>query len=72
MMEDGTTLPIEIGAGGGPLSTVAQLAEIPEEDIWLAKQIRGACTRRACRQDVQQFIRTLAIASPAELRQTRQ
>jgi hypothetical protein len=37
-MMDGTTLPIVIGAGSGRLLTVAQLAEIPEEDIWRAQQ----------------------------------
>ena len=35
-----------IGAGGNrALSTLDQLAEIPEEDIWLAKQKSGRRTR---------------------------
>ena len=69
MMDDSGTLPVPIGAGGNrALSTLDQLAEIPEEDIWLAKQ-KSARTRRAYRLDVQHFMRTLAITTPAELRQ---
>ena len=49
-------------------STVEQLSTIPEEDVWLAKQ-KSARTRRAYKQDVAHFIRTLNIASYAELRQ---
>jgi integrase/recombinase XerD len=49
------------------VGTIATLAEIPEEDIWLAKQ-KSARTRRAYRLDVQHFLRTLAIGSAAELR----
>jgi len=49
-------------------STVAALAEIPEEEIWLQKQ-KSARTRRAYRLDVQHFLRTLGISSQAELRQ---
>src|SRR5580704_7076193 len=67
MMDDGSsTLPVPV-AGGGRVSTVAQLAQIPEEDIWLAKQ-KSAGTRRAYRLDVQHFMRTL-IATIDELRQ---
>jgi len=36
------------------------LAAIPEEDIWLASQ-KSARTRRAYRQDVAYFMRTLGI-----------
>ena len=50
------------------LMTVAALAEIPEEDIWLAKQ-KSKRTRRAYKQDVQHFMRTLNIRSYEELRQ---
>jgi integrase/recombinase XerD len=50
------------------VSTVAALADIPEEDIWLAKQ-KSKRTRRAYRQDVRHFMRTLTIRSYAELRQ---
>jgi integrase/recombinase XerD len=68
--DDSRTLPVPIGAESAParVSTVAQLAEIPEEEIWLQKQ-KSARTRRACRLDVQRFIRTLAITRPDELRQ---
>jgi site-specific recombinase XerD len=44
------------------------LAAIPEEEIWLQSQ-KSARTRRAYRRDVAHFLRTLAIAIPAELRQ---
>src|ERR1019366_8656979 len=50
------------------IMTVAALAEIPEEDIWLAKQ-KSKRTRRAYKQDVQHFMRTLNIHSYDELRQ---
>jgi integrase/recombinase XerD len=49
-------------------STMAALAAIPEEEIWLQSQ-KSARTRRAYRRDVAHFLRTLAIATPAELRQ---
>jgi hypothetical protein len=55
-------------AGEAMPATVAALAEIPEEEIWLAKQ-KSARTRRAYRLDVEHFLRTLAIGSAAELRQ---
>ena len=69
-MSDATTLPVAIGAEIAParVSTVAQLAAIPEEEIWLQKQ-KSARTRRAYRLDVQHFMRTLSITTPAELRQ---
>jgi integrase/recombinase XerD len=52
-----------------PLATMLdQLAGIPEEDIWLAKQ-KSARTRRAYRLDVQHFMKTLGIATVEELRQ---
>ena len=64
------TLPVPTDAdpGRGRLSTVAQLADVPEEDIWLAKQ-RSARARRAYWLDAAHFMRTLGIATPAELRQ---
>src|SRR5271155_2903220 len=49
-------------------STIATLALIPEEEIWLQSQ-KSARTRRAYRLDVADFLRTLRIATPAELRQ---
>jgi len=42
------------------VSTVAALADMPEEDIWLAKQ-QSKRTRRAYKQDVEHFMRTLRI-----------
>ena len=49
------------------VSTVAALAGIPEEEIWLAKQ-KSVRTRRAYKQDVDHFMRTLGIKSIDELR----
>jgi site-specific recombinase XerD len=54
-----------------PASTptvMEQLAEIPEEEIWLAMQ-KSARTRRAYRLDVRHFMATLAITTSDELRQ---
>ena len=63
------TPPIPLGRSQSmPLSVVAQLADIPEEEIWLAKQ-KSARTRRAYRLDVQHFMATLAITTSDELRQ---
>src|SRR5437868_2441877 len=47
--------------------SVDQLAGIPEEEIWLASR-KSARTRRAYRQDVAHFMRTLNIRTPDELR----
>jgi len=52
----------------GQFASLAALAAIPEEEIWLASQ-KSARTRRAYRQDVAHFMRTLGIASPEQLRQ---
>ena len=49
------------------VSTVAQLAEIPEEDIWLAKQ-KSPRTRRAYQLDVRHFMRSLGITEIDQLR----
>ena len=51
-----------------PHSVMARLADIPEEEIWLAKQ-KSARTRRAYRLDVRHFMTTLGITSSDELRQ---
>jgi integrase/recombinase XerD len=51
----------------GPVSTIEALAEIPEEEIWLGKQ-KSKRTRRAYKQDVAHFMRTLNIRSYEELR----
>jgi site-specific recombinase XerD len=61
---------VSIGTEAAParVSTIAQLADIPEEEICLSKQ-KSARTRRAYRLDVQHFMRTLSITSPEELRQ---
>jgi hypothetical protein len=60
-------LPVPI-ASGGRVSTITQLATIPEEEIWLAKQ-KSARTRRAYRLDARHFMATLQISSIDELRQ---
>lgn len=49
------------------LPTVQILEQIPEEDIWLAKQ-KSPCTRRAYKNDVSHFMRNLNIQSVDELR----
>ena len=49
-------------------STIARLAAVPEEEVWLAQQ-KSARTRRAYRLDVAHFMRTVDIRSPDELRQ---
>jgi integrase/recombinase XerD len=67
-MTDNTTLPMTLDAGRRQVSTLDRLADIPEEEIWLQKQ-KSARTRRAYRLDVEHFMRTLAITTPAELRQ---
>ena len=68
MTENTASLPVPFNADGARISTVTQLAEIPEEQIWLAKQ-KSLRTRRAYWLDVQHFIRTLGIVSIDELRQ---
>jgi site-specific recombinase XerD len=50
------------------LPSLAALAAIPEEEIWLASQ-KSARTRRAYRLDVAHFMRTLGITTPEQLRQ---
>jgi len=67
-MADDSTLPAPIYTGDRRVSTLDQLAQIPEEEIWLSKQ-KSARTRRAYRLDVQHFMKTLGITSPEELRQ---
>jgi hypothetical protein len=49
MIDDSSTLPVPIVAGGNRVSTLARPALIPEEDIWLAKQ-KSARTSRAYRR----------------------
>jgi integrase/recombinase XerD len=68
MIDDSSTLPVPIGTDTGRVSTLDQLASIPEEEIWLSKQ-KSARTRRAYRLDVQHFMRTLGVTTPGELRQ---
>ena len=60
-------LPATIENASQQVSTVAALADIPEEEIWLAKQ-KSKRTRRAYKQDVAHFMRTLTIRSYEELR----
>ena len=74
-MIDDDTLPVPIGAENAParvssgrVTTLDQLAQIPEEEIWLQKQ-KSARTRRAYRLDVRHFMATLHIGSIDELRQ---
>ena len=66
-IESDTELQIAV-VSPGVLSPIAALADIPEEDIWLAKQ-KSKRTRRAYKLDVRHFMRTLYITSYEELRQ---
>lgn len=50
------------------LAPLDQLAAIPEEEIWLAKQ-KSAQTRRAYRLDVRHFMRALGVTTTDALRQ---
>ena len=52
----------------GSLASLAALAAIPEEDIWLPSQ-RSARTRRAYRQDVAHLMRRFATTTSDQLRQ---
>ena len=65
MMDDSSTLPVAADAPRR-VSTIAQLASIPEEEIWLSKQ-KSARTRRAYRLDVQHFMRTLVDSHPRRI-----
>jgi integrase/recombinase XerD len=65
-METSTELQIAVDSPGA-LSPIARLADIPEEEIWLAKQ-KSKRTRRAYKLDVRHFMRTLHITSYDELR----
>jgi integrase/recombinase XerD len=68
-MTDQITDLIQIDDPKAKLPTAMEkLAEIPEEEIWVAMQ-KSARTRRAYRLDVQHFMRTLAITTSDELRQ---
>jgi integrase/recombinase XerD len=62
------SLPVPSGRGHSLPSVMERLAEIPEEEIWLAKQ-KSARTRRAYRLDVRHFMAMLEITDAAQLRQ---
>ena len=66
-METTPSLPI-LPTGPGQLASLIDLAAIPEEEVWLASQ-KSARTRRAYKQDVAHFMKTLGITSPDQLRQ---
>lgn len=65
-----TNLPVEVDVPAtehsGALS-VHLLRTIPEEDVWLAGQL-SPHTRRAYKEDVGHFVRSLSIGSAEELR----
>jgi integrase/recombinase XerD len=61
-----TTVPAP--AERGQLATLDQLAAIPEEEIWLAKQ-KSRQTCRAYRLDVRHFMRAFGITTTDALRQ---
>lgn len=55
-------------SAGNRVAILDHLAEIPDEEIWLAKQ-KSARTRRAYRLDVRHFMATIGITSTEGLRQ---
>ncbi len=65
-MNDTPTLPAS-PRRPGQLTSLADLAAIPEEEVWLASQ-KSARTRRAYQLDVAHFMRTLGITTPEQLR----
>ena len=66
-MNDTPALPA-LTAPLGQLASLADLAAIPEEEVWLASQ-KSARTRRAYKLDVAHFMKTLGITTPDQLRQ---
>ena len=66
-MDDPPSLPAP-ASRPGQLASLADLAAIPEEEVWLASQ-KSARTRRAYRQDVAHLTRTPGIATSGQLRQ---
>jgi site-specific recombinase XerD len=66
-MSDETGLSPTRPSPSTALSPIAKLAEIPEEEIWLAKQ-KSKRTRRAYKLDVRHFMQTLCIRTYEELR----
>lgn len=61
------SLPERLGSTATSLPTVAQLLEIPEEELWLQGQ-RSPQTRRAYKADVAHFVAALGIRSREDLR----
>ena len=62
------TAPLVPAGRRAQLATLDQLAAIPEEEIWLAKQ-KSAQTRRAYKLDMRHFMRALGITDTDQLRQ---
>jgi site-specific recombinase XerD len=61
-------LSLPAPATNSRIAILDQLAAIPEEEIWLAKQ-KSVRTRRAYRLDVRHFMATLGVTSTDQLRQ---
>ncbi|MBV9377075.1 MAG: hypothetical protein JO320_18825 [Alphaproteobacteria bacterium] len=59
-MPDSPNLPVPLRSR--PIAMLDQLAAIPEEEVWLAKQ-KSARTRRAYRLDVRHFMRAFDITT---------
>lgn len=66
-MDDASTLPAVVSPSFG-VTTLDGLAAIPEEEVWLASQ-KSVRTRRAYKQDVAHFTRTIGVTTPEQLRQ---
>ena len=61
-------IAVRKGGTGHPESVLGALEELSPEDFWLADR-SSPRTRRAYREDVKDFVATLAIRCPEELRQ---
>ena len=61
-MDHAPALPAP-AARPGQLASLADLAAIPEEEVWLPSQ-KSARTCRAYKLDVAHFMRTLGIITP--------
>lgn len=64
----GAHFPTTIEQENSAAAALDLLRAIPEEELWLAGQLSPQ-TRRAYRDDVAHFLRTIGISSPDELRQ---
>jgi len=65
--ESTASLTVMPAVGAAVPATAQAIADIPEEEIWLAS-LKSRHTRRAYRNDVRHFMRVIGITTQAELR----